>query len=62
MFSNIKVNDIKGFKHYLEDNYSRVEKDLRNQMTALLLHSMNWLYQYITDKRIGREVQNGRVI
>ncbi len=30
MFSNIKVNDIKSFKHYLEDNYSKVEKDLRN--------------------------------
>ena len=30
MFANIKVNDIKGFKKYLEDNYSKVEKDLRN--------------------------------
>ena len=30
MFANIKVNDIKGFKKYLEDNYSKVSKDLRN--------------------------------
>ena len=30
MFANIKLNDIKSFKKYLEDNYSKVDKDLRN--------------------------------
>ena len=30
MFTSIKVNDIKSFKNYLETNYSKVEKDLRN--------------------------------
>lgn len=30
MFANIKLNDVKSFKKYLEDNYSKVEKDLRN--------------------------------
>ncbi|MBP5694828.1 MAG: ABC transporter ATP-binding protein, partial [Bacilli bacterium] len=30
MLSNIRVNDIKSFKKYLEDHYSFVEEDLRN--------------------------------
>ena len=28
MFSNIKTNDLKSFKEYLEDNYKKVEKDI----------------------------------
>ena len=30
MFSSIRVNDIKGFKKYLEDNSDKVKNDLRN--------------------------------
>ena len=30
MLSNISTNDLKSFKHYLEDNYSEVDKDIAN--------------------------------
>ncbi len=30
MLSSVSTNDLKSFKHYLEDNYEKVEKDLSN--------------------------------
>ena len=30
MLSNISTNDLKSFKHYLEDNYSKIDKDIAN--------------------------------
>ncbi len=51
MFSNIKTNDIKSFKEYLEDNYKKVEDDIATIK-----------YSYSVDPMIYTKTLQGKIV